>query len=62
VEPCASRGPGRPARDAGKTACGGTFFLDLPVDRDSLYFEQKYLDLDGVHFDISHNGWVGIEK
>lgn len=38
---------------------GGSFFLDLPGDKDSLYFERKYRDPDGIIFDISHNGWVG---
>ena len=36
---------------------GGEFFLDLPVEKDSLYFERKYRDPDGIIFDISHNGW-----
>ena len=41
---------------------GGTFFLDLPVEKESLYYEKKYRDPDGVIFDISHNGWVGASK
>ena len=27
--------------------CGGTFFLDLPEEKDSLYYEKKYRDPDG---------------
>ncbi|MCZ6838759.1 MAG: VOC family protein [Alphaproteobacteria bacterium] len=41
---------------------GGTFFLDLPEAKDSLYYEKKYRDPDGIIFDISHNGWVGASK
>ena len=41
---------------------GGTFFLDLPMEKESLYYEKKYRDPDGVIFDISHNGWVGASK
>lgn len=37
---------------------GGAFFLDLPVDKESLYFERKYRDPDGIIFDISQNGWA----
>ena len=37
---------------------GGEFFLDLPVDKESLYYERKYRDPDGIIFDISHNGWA----
>ena len=35
---------------------GGQLYLDLPMSRDSIYFEQKCLDPDGVHFDISPKG------
>lgn len=41
---------------------GGTFFLDLPEEKDSLYYEKKYRDPDGIIFDISQNGWVGASK
>jgi methylmalonyl-CoA/ethylmalonyl-CoA epimerase len=41
---------------------GGTFFLDLPIEKDSLYYEKKYRDPNGIIFDISHNGWVGSKK
>jgi catechol 2,3-dioxygenase-like lactoylglutathione lyase family enzyme len=48
---------------AGRTieSNGGTFFLDLPVGKDSLCYEKKYRDPDGIIFDISHNGWVGTK-
>src|SRR5580658_4736075 len=36
---------------------GGTFFMELPVAKDSLYFEAKFRDPDGIIFDVSHNGW-----
>tara|TARA_B100000686_G_scaffold260394_1_gene273124 strand:+ start:786 stop:1643 length:858 start_codon:yes stop_codon:yes gene_type:complete len=39
------------------TQNGGEFFLDLPVDKESLFYERKYRDPDGIIFDISHNGW-----
>jgi catechol 2,3-dioxygenase-like lactoylglutathione lyase family enzyme len=41
---------------------GGTFFMELPVAKDSLYFEAKFRDPDGVIFDVSHNGWAGAAK
>ncbi len=41
---------------------GGTFFLDLPDLKDTLYYEKKYRDPDGIIFDISHKGWVGAAK
>ena len=41
---------------------GGTFFLDLPEAKDTLYYEKKYRDPDGVIFDLSHQGWVGTSK
>jgi|SRR5579862_86560 len=40
-------------------AHGGSFFMDLPEERSSLYFERKYQDPDGLILDISENGWVG---
>jgi len=50
--------------DAGESieSNGGTFFLDLPMEKESLYYEKKYRDPDGIIFDISHNGWVGAKK
>jgi catechol 2,3-dioxygenase-like lactoylglutathione lyase family enzyme len=41
---------------------GGTFFMELPVAKDSLYFEAKFRDPEGIIFDVSHNGWVGAKK
>ncbi|GAA4337386.1 hypothetical protein GCM10023144_33050 [Pigmentiphaga soli] len=41
---------------------GGTFFRELPLEKDSLYYEMKFRDPAGVIFDISHNGWVGAKK
>jgi catechol 2,3-dioxygenase-like lactoylglutathione lyase family enzyme len=41
---------------------GGTFFKELPMEKDSLYYEMKFRDPNGVIFDISHNGWVGAKK
>lgn len=38
-------------------AHGGKFFLDLPASKDTLYFERKFRDPDGIIFDISHHGW-----
>jgi methylmalonyl-CoA/ethylmalonyl-CoA epimerase len=39
-------------------AHGGTFFMDLPALKDTLYYEEKYRDPEGVIFDISQKGWV----
>ena len=41
---------------------GGSFFMDLPEAKDTLYYEKKYRDPDGVIFDLSHQGWVGTSK
>jgi methylmalonyl-CoA/ethylmalonyl-CoA epimerase len=41
---------------------GGKFFLDLPEEKDSLFFERKFTDPDGLIFDITENGWVGARK
>ena len=41
---------------------GGTFFMDLPHDKTSLYYEMKFRDTDGVVFDISQGGWIGAKK
>lgn len=43
-------------------AHGGTFFMDLPHDKASLYYEMKFRDTDGIVFDISQGGWVGARK
>ena len=41
---------------------GGTFFMDLPHDKKSLYYEMKFRDQHGIVFDISEGGWVGAKK
>ncbi len=41
---------------------GGVFFRELPIEKESLYYELKFRDPNGVIFDISHNGWVGAQK
>lgn len=41
---------------------GGRFFLDLPVEKESLHFERKFRDPDGIIFDISEKGWVGAKR
>ena len=41
---------------------GGTFFKELPLAKESLYYEKKFRDPNGIIFDISHNGWVGAKK
>lgn len=41
---------------------GGTFFKELPLEKDSLYYEMKFRDPNGIIFDISHNGWKGAKK
>jgi methylmalonyl-CoA/ethylmalonyl-CoA epimerase len=37
---------------------GGSFFMDLPALKDTLYYEEKYRDPDGIIFDISQSGWA----
>ena len=39
-------------------AKGGTFFMDLPALKDTLYYEEKFRDPEGVIFDISEKGWL----
>jgi methylmalonyl-CoA/ethylmalonyl-CoA epimerase len=41
---------------------GGSFFMDLPHDKNSLYYEMKFRDPNGIIFDISQSGWVGAKK
>ena len=43
-------------------ANGGAFFLDLPEMKETLYYEQKWRDPNGIIFDISHHGWVGASE
>ncbi len=42
--------------------CGGKFFMDLPALKDTLYYEEKFRDPEGVIFDISQHGWVTEAK
>ncbi len=42
----------------GIEASGGRFFMDLPDLKETLYYEEKFRDPEGVIFDISQNGWV----
>ena len=37
---------------------GGKFFMDLPALKETLYYEEKYRDPEGVIFDVSQHGWV----
>ena len=41
-------------------ANGGTFHRELKGG-DGVDFERKFRDPNGVVFDISHKGWIGIE-
>ncbi|MCC7040056.1 MAG: VOC family protein [Burkholderiales bacterium] len=50
------------AQGAKIKAGGGKFFMDLPEQKDTLYYEAKYRDPDGVLFDISAHGWAGAKK
>jgi methylmalonyl-CoA/ethylmalonyl-CoA epimerase len=43
-------------------AHGGRFFMDLPALKETLYYEEKFRDPEGVIFDISENGWVTEAK
>ena len=43
-------------------ANGGQFFMDLPHLKDTLYYEEKFRDPEGVIFDISEKGWVTDAK
>ena len=43
-------------------ANGGQFFMDLPHLKDTLYYEEKFRDPEGVIFDISEKGWVTDTK
>jgi len=42
-------------------AHGGKFFFDLGDARQG-NFERKFMDPDGVLFDISENGWQGTDS
>ena len=41
---------------------GAKFFADLPVEKESLYYEKKFQDPDGIIFDMTPNGWIGTKK
>jgi catechol 2,3-dioxygenase-like lactoylglutathione lyase family enzyme len=43
-------------------AAGGTFFFDLGNDQEKENFERKFKDPDGIIFDISRKGWLGVDK
>jgi methylmalonyl-CoA/ethylmalonyl-CoA epimerase len=43
-------------------ANGGAFYLDLPIERETLNYEMKFTDPDGQIFDISKNGWCGTDS
>ena len=43
------------------TDAGAQYLAGRPTSPDSFY-ECKYRDLDGIVFDITHNGWVGSVK
>lgn len=47
-----------PAARASIEQSGGRYFMDLPALKETLYYEEKYRDPEGVIFDISQNGWV----
>lgn len=38
---------------------GASHFMDVPAERKTIFFEEKYKDPDGIVFDISHEGWAG---
>jgi len=48
--------------EARVTAAGAKYFADLPIEKESLYYEKKYQDPDGIIFDLTPNGWVGTER
>ena len=50
--------------DAEKKAieAGAKFFADLPVEKESLYYEKKFQAPDGIIFDMTPNGWIGTKK
>jgi catechol 2,3-dioxygenase-like lactoylglutathione lyase family enzyme len=41
---------------------GAAFFMDVPEQRRTIYYEEKFRDPDGIIFDISHQGWVGTSE
>ena len=41
---------------------GGDFFLGMPEETDTLHYEQKHRDPDGIMIDVSQNGWPGTRE
>ena len=41
---------------------GAVIFQDVAAGKTTGYYEKKYLDPDGIIFDITHSGWKGAEK
>ena len=41
---------------------GGVYFMDLPPEPDTVYYEKKFRDPNGIIFDLSHLGWVGASE
>jgi methylmalonyl-CoA/ethylmalonyl-CoA epimerase len=38
---------------------GAALFMEVPEERKTIFFEEKYTDPDGIVFDISQHGWAG---
>lgn len=41
---------------------GATIFQDVAPGKTTEYYEKKYIDPDGIIFDITHSGWKGAQK
>ena len=41
---------------------GAAIFQDVAPGNTTEYYEKKYLDPDGIIFDITHSGWKGAKK
>ena len=41
---------------------GAAIFQDVAPGKTTEYYEKKYLDPDGIIFDITHSGWKGAKK
>lgn len=41
---------------------GATIFQDVAPGKTTGYYEKKYIDPDGIIFDITHSGWKGAQK
>ena len=39
-----------------------TIFQDVAPGKTTGYYEKKYIDPDGIIFDITHSGWKGAQK